>query len=195
MMTPLRPTLLALLTVGFMSGNALAMTKAEHQSAQDQIATQYKSDKAQCDSLKGNAKDVCVKEAKGKESVAKANLEAEYKPTESTRMKAREAKAEADYDVAKEKCDDQSGNAKDVCKKDAKAAYVTAKENAKVSQAAETPNANSTQKSANVAETRKEATEEKNEANYDAAKERCDAMSGAAKDKCVADAKLKFGQK
>jgi hypothetical protein len=41
------------------------------------------------------------------------------------------AKAEADYDVAKEKCDDQSGNAKDVCKKDAKAAFTSAKADAK----------------------------------------------------------------
>ena len=33
------------------------------------------------------------------------------------------AKADATYEVAKERCDDLSGNAKDVCKKDAKAAF------------------------------------------------------------------------
>ena len=31
-------------------------------------------------------------------------------------------KADAEYDVAKERCDDLAGNAKDVCQKDAKAA-------------------------------------------------------------------------
>jgi hypothetical protein len=35
------------------------------------------------------------------------------------------------YDVAKEKCDDLSGNAKDVCVKDAKAAQAKAKAEAK----------------------------------------------------------------
>jgi hypothetical protein len=35
--------------------------------------------------------------------------------------------------VAKEKCDDFSGNSKDVCQKDAKAAHVKALESAKVS--------------------------------------------------------------
>jgi hypothetical protein len=34
------------------------------------------------------------------------------------------AKVDADYAVAKEKCDDFSGNAKDVCVKEAKAAQV-----------------------------------------------------------------------
>ena len=41
------------------------------------------------------------------------------------------AKAEADYRVAKEKCDDSAGNAKDVCLKEAKAAEAAAKAEAK----------------------------------------------------------------
>ena len=40
-------------------------------------------------------------------------------------------KADAEYDVAKEKCDDLAGNAKDVCVKDAKAAREKAKTSAK----------------------------------------------------------------
>jgi hypothetical protein len=38
-----------------------------------------------------------------------------------------EAKAEAAYDVAKERCDDQKGNEKDACQKSAKADYERAK--------------------------------------------------------------------
>jgi len=41
-------------------------------------------------------------------------------------QKAREKVADAEYDLAKEKCDDQSGNAKDACVKDAKAVKATA---------------------------------------------------------------------
>ena len=39
---------------------------------------QYKTDKAACDALNGNAKDICMEEAKGKEKVAKAEAEAAY---------------------------------------------------------------------------------------------------------------------
>ena len=94
---------------------------------QDRIEAEYKAAKEKCDTLEGNAKDVCQKEAKGKEKIAKAELDAKMNPTAANQRKAREAKAEADYDVAKERCDDQTGNDKDVCQKDAKAAYERAK--------------------------------------------------------------------
>ena len=44
--------------------------------------------------------------------------------------KARIARTEADYAVAKERCDDQAGDAKEVCLKEAKAAEAAAKANA-----------------------------------------------------------------
>ena len=104
------------------------------------------------------------------------------------------AHAGADYAIAKEKCDDLSGNAKDVCVKDARAAHVTAKENAKVAQAQAKPADTPAAKGAAVAEARKDASAEKNEANYKAAKERCDTMQGDVKSKCVDDAKRIYGQ-
>jgi regulator of protease activity HflC (stomatin/prohibitin superfamily) len=76
-------------------------------------------DKAQCDTMSGNAKDVCKEEAKGKEKVAKAEADAAYKNTPKAREAARIAHADATYNVAKEKCDDLSGNQKDVCVKEA----------------------------------------------------------------------------
>src|SRR5262245_6241230 len=94
---------------------------------QDRIEAEYKAAREKCDPLQGNAKDVCQKEAKGKEKVAKAELEAKTRPTPASQRKVQEAKAEAAYDVAKEKCDDQKGNDKDVCQKDAKAAYERAR--------------------------------------------------------------------
>jgi len=71
--------------------------------------------------MKDNAKDVCNKEAKGKENVAKAELEQQYKPSDSNARKVEEEKVKATYDVAKEKCDDQKGDAKSACEKQAKA--------------------------------------------------------------------------
>jgi len=170
------------------------MTQPEYKAAKDTISADYKASKDKCNALAGNAKDICAKEAKGHEDVAKAELDARYKPSAKADYKARVARADADYAVAKEKCDDLSGNAKDVCLKDAKAVHVTAKENAKVSEAQAQPADTPAAKGAAVAEARKDAAAEKNEANYKAAKERCDTLQGDVKSKCVDDAKRMYGQ-
>jgi hypothetical protein len=49
-----------------------AMTKDQYKVAKEKISADYKVAKAKCDTLKDNAKDVCEKEAKGTENVAKA---------------------------------------------------------------------------------------------------------------------------
>ena len=61
------------------------------------------------------------------------------KPSAKATRKVADARADAAYDVAKEKCDDLKGNDKDVCEKDAKAARVKAKEDAKVAEAQAKP--------------------------------------------------------
>ncbi|QNN57581.1 hypothetical protein H9K76_01380 [Diaphorobacter ruginosibacter] len=175
--------------------SGFALTGDEVKAEKNNIDAQYKSAMAQCKTQNGNAKDVCEKQAKGNEKVARAELEARADPTESRQYKARLARADADYEVAKERCDDQSGNAKDVCKKDAQAAHVKAKEAAKVMRAEADPaGATPQRRAADVSEVRKEAAEETRDAQYKAAKERCDALSGAAKDTCVNDAKTRFAQ-
>ena len=187
-------TLIATVAAGLLATSAFAMTPAEHKSEKNRISADYKMDKKACDAMKSNAKDICVKEAKGKEEIAKAELESQYKPSAKATHKVADARADAAYHVAKEKCDDQTGNAMDVCVKDAKAEHVKAKENAKVAAAAAKPADSAAEKNANVAEARKDASAEKNEANYKAAKERCDAMAGDVKSKCVDDAKRMYGQ-
>jgi hypothetical protein len=94
---------------------------------EERIEAAYKADKAKCDAMNGNAKDVCEKEAKGKEKVAKAELDAKANPSDRNTRKVQEAKAEAEYEVAKEKCDDMKGKDKDACQKDAKASHERAK--------------------------------------------------------------------
>lgn len=175
-----------------LAGNAVAMTKAEIKAENNQIAAQYKSAKAQCDSLKANIKDICLAEATGANKVAKAELEAHKKDSPTTRYNVRVAKAEAAYAVAKEKCDDLAGNAKDVCLKNAKAALTTAKADAKADMKVGTANRGASE---TATAARKHASEEKRDANYDAAKERCDKYAGDVKDRCIADAKARFGVK
>ena len=105
---------------------AQSMSKADYKSGKDNIAAEYKSATAACASMSGNAKDICRAEAKGKQNVAKAELEARYTPSKKTRHAVNIAKAKADYSVAKEKCDDKSGNDKKICAKEAKAAETSA---------------------------------------------------------------------
>jgi hypothetical protein len=127
--------LLVLMTTAGLSlagaGEAATMGKDARDAAYKNAAAQYKTDKEACKSLAGNAKDICMEEAKGKEKVAKADADAAYKNTPKARESARVAHADASYNVAKEKCDDQTGNAKDVCVKEAKAAHVRAKADAR----------------------------------------------------------------
>jgi osmotically-inducible protein OsmY len=123
----------AAITFAFSTGAMAAsgMSKVEYKADKSKIAAEYKSAKAACSSMDGNAKDICVVEAKGKEKVAKAELEARYKPGDKTSHAVKIANAEADYAVAKEKCDDKAGNDKKTCVKDAKAAEARAKADAK----------------------------------------------------------------
>ena len=179
--------LAAALSCVFSSGT-FAMTKVEYTAQKDTISGDYKVSRDKCSSLKANAKDICVSEAKGVEKIAKAELQAAYEPSARHTEKLAMAKGDAAYDTAKEKCDDSSGNAKTICKKDAKAAHVKANDEARVVRiSAETGKLNTG--------VRNMATKDENEANYKAANARCDSMAGTAKDTCTTDTKVKFGIK
>ena len=167
------------------------ISKEAYDTAVKNAETQYKTDKAACDARSGNAKDICLAEASGKEKIAKADAEAAYKATPKAREDARDARAEATHAVAKEKCDNLSGNAKDVCVKEADAALVKAKADAKVDRVASDTQQDST---ARLADARQQAAQDKRDADYKVAIERCDAMSGSAKAICISDAKLRYGK-
>ena len=113
--------MLAIASSCLVATQASALTQDEYKAAKERVEASYKADKAKCDPMKDNAKDVCEKEAKGKENVAKAQLEQQYKPSDANARKVAEAKVEASYNVAKEKCDDLKGDAKNACVKEAKA--------------------------------------------------------------------------
>src|SRR4029453_16607609 len=144
--------------------------------------TQYKSDKDACNSRSGNARDICLAEASGREKVAKADAEAAYKNTPKAREDARIARAEATHNVAKEKCDDLSGNAKDVCVKEADAALAKTKADAKVDRVAADTKEDAAAKQSDA---RRKADEEKRDADYKAAVGKGDAPAGAATTPCA----------
>lgn len=156
------------------------MSKPEYKAAKGVIAAEYKSDKASCGPLAGNGKDVCMAEARGREKVSLAELQATYEPSDKARYEVRIAKAQAANSVAKERCDDRAGNAKDVCLKEAASAHTAATVDAKAQM--------------KTADVRKDAAKDKGDAEYAVAKEKCDALAGDPKDLCLKDAKAQFGK-
>ena len=159
---------------------AANISKADYTAGKARISAGYKADKAACDSQSGNAKDICIQEAKAKEKVALAELEYSHTGKATDRNKVLVARAESAYAVAKERCDDLAGNAKDVCVKEAKAIEVKALADAKLGK--------------DIGEARQDAASQKLDADYKVAIEKCDALAGDAKNNCVAAAKARFGK-
>jgi len=159
---------------------AANISKADYTAGKARISASYKADKAACDSQSGNAKDICVQEAKAKEKVALAELEYSHTGKPADRNKVFVARAESAYAVAKERCDDLAGNAKDVCVKEAKAVEIKALADAKLGK--------------DIGEARQDAASQKLDADYKVAIEKCDALAGDAKNNCVAAAKARFGK-
>jgi hypothetical protein len=167
------------------------ISKEAYDTAVRNAETQYKIDKDACSPRGGNAKDICLAEASGKEKITKADAEAAYKNTPKAREDARVARAEAIHHVAKEKCDDLSGNAKDVCVKEADATLTKVKADAKVDRVAADNKEDATMKEADV---RRQAATDKRDADYKVATEKCDALSGSARSTCISDAKMRYGK-
>ena len=82
--------------------------EAKLDAREEIIAADYQVAKEKCDSLAGDAKEVCVAEAKA--SYAKENAA----------LEAREKSMAADYEVAEERCNTLSGSARRSCLKQAK---------------------------------------------------------------------------
>jgi hypothetical protein len=167
------------------------MSKDGYAMAKKNADAQYKVDKDACSSLSGNAKDICVAEAKGKDNVAKAEAEATYENTPKARESARVAHAQATYNVTIEKCDDLAGNPKEVCVKEAKVGLVKGKADAKVDRVTLDTRQDAATKQADA---RKDANVDKRDAEYKVAIEKCDALAGPTKDACVGNAKAQFGK-
>lgn len=178
--SPLNLSLITLALAALPLSSAFAVSKAENSAARSRIEAAYKVDRAACNSLAQNAKDVCVEEAKAKEKVALAEQEFAYTGTVADQRKVATVKAETAYTVAKERCDDKSGNDKDVCVKEAKAVETKALADVNLGK--------------KVGEAVSEAKDDKRDANYKVAAEKCDALAGAAKDSCMMEAKQKYGK-
>jgi hypothetical protein len=116
----------ALLCLGMLSVSAAPaemISKPDYKTGKTRISDVYKTEKAACKSLSGNAKDVCQEEAKAKEKVARAELEFSYTGKAADQNKILVVKAETAYEVAIEKCDALANEAKTGCVNSARARF------------------------------------------------------------------------
>jgi len=162
------------------SPNANALSKEEYRSGKDTIAAQYNAAEHSRASASGNAKDMCMANAKGNEKVSMAELEASHTGKEKDKRDCMFAKAYATCDVAKQKCDDRTGNDKDAGMKEAKASLTNAAAAVKLGKT--------------VQNAALGPADERAKPNYKVAIEKCDSLAGDAEAASVSAAKTHFKQ-
>ena len=114
-----------------MENKTAGISGDEYKREKDRIEADAKAAKEACKGMKDNAKDVCEAEAKGKEKLAKKELDYKKNPNDKNRADVEKMKVEVAYEIAKEKCEDQKGSAAVDCKKQAKDAKDQAMKDAK----------------------------------------------------------------
>jgi hypothetical protein len=123
---------LALATAAFAAAAEGSLDKNAYRAAGERIEAQAKTEKAACKTRKGMARDVCEAEAKGRERIAQARLDAEFEPGPEADRLVKEAKAETAFDLAKIRCSAARDKAKGTCVRQAKLAREAAIRQAKV---------------------------------------------------------------
>ncbi len=114
---------------------ALNHDPATYQNVTKKAAAEYKVATAKCTSMTGNAKGICMEEAKAARAHADADAVAQYNNTAKGRSKARVAVADADFALAKARCGDMTGADKDNCMNIATSVHTAAVADAKADRA------------------------------------------------------------
>jgi len=167
-----------LLTCTLASVWAAPMAPADLRVAKDRVEAGYKADKAACKSFGGNARDICQAQAKGKEQVALAEIEYGQTGKQADAAKVGLARADGEFAVAKERCDDLAGQPKSLCRTQAGAAHTKAQADAKLA--------------TTVGEAQTDARQDKMAADRKVAAEKCESLAGDAKGACLANVKARY---
>lgn len=97
--------------------------------------SEYRTAAAKCDARSGSDKDVCMAEARLARTRTEADALSKYNNTAAGRARTRTNVADAEYDLAKAKCDAKSGADKDSCMDNAKSVHTAALADAKADRA------------------------------------------------------------
>lgn len=135
------------------------------------------ADKAACDKLAGNPRDICRERARGKERLTRAELELAHTGTRKSRDNVASIKLGTAYDLARTQCNDESGSAKTLCTKQAQATRTKGQADLKANQSAS------------------DAAAHRRNAEHKRAAEKCDALPAEARNGCLAAARAKAAGK
>ena len=171
----------AALALGCAAAHAANFSKSSYDNARADIKATYKAERENCGALAGNAKDICVEQAKGREAVALAQLEYNYTGKVADEQKLYAVRADTRYELARQRCDDLGGDAKDVCLRQAQTEHEKAQAEIKLAK--------------KVTSAIDEADRSRMQADYKLAIEKCGQLAGDAKASCVAAAKSRYGEK
>lgn len=105
---------------------ALNHDPATYRNLTQKAESAYRAATAKCDAKSGNDKDVCMAEARLTRTRTEADALSKYNHTAASHAKARANVADAEYDLAKAKCDAKSGADKDSCMDNAKSVHTAA---------------------------------------------------------------------
>ena len=182
-MITIQRTVATLALATLLSANAAfaaLLSTTEYDAAKDRIGADYKVGKAECAKSHGNVNDVCMERVKGKERVARAELEYQYsgKPSDANHLAM--AQANSVFAVSKELCDDMTGKAKDVCRAEAKATHVKARADTTLNE--------------KIDVAQQEAATDRRSADYKVAVEKCVGLSTDAMSACMNTAKTNFNK-
>jgi hypothetical protein len=154
------------------------------------IDAQRKAQEKACRALSRDASNVCRVEARGRATVAEAQLQARHAPGPEAELAVKEARAEADYRVAVERCGSARGDTRKTCRQQAKAAREAALRLATV----EKVQADLKRKASADERDREGLAQEKTpQERYAALKAYCE-LQGPDREQCLADVKRRFGK-
>ena len=111
---------------------AQPMSRAEYEVARRTVESDFRTARVGCEPMRANVRDICIADVTGREGIRLAELEALYQPGPGTLEGVRNAKAQAQLALARERCDDRGPNARESCLQGAEAASVAARADAPV---------------------------------------------------------------
>lgn len=96
------------------------MSRGDYNTGKKAIEAETKVALSACRDAEGTAKDICKAEARAREQMKKADLQARYHGTVAAAEEARLAHARAAYDLAKARCGIEKGEARVECLRSAR---------------------------------------------------------------------------
>jgi hyperosmotically inducible periplasmic protein len=114
---------------------ALNHDPATYRNLTQKAESEYRAATAKCDAQSGNDKDICMAEARLARTRTEADVLSKYNNTAAGRARTRTNVADAEYALAKARCDAKSGADKDNCMDNAKSVHTAALADARADRA------------------------------------------------------------